>query len=266
MHRTCLALLGLLTLSGAARAAIHAETVEYQDGETKLVGYLAYDDAMEGPRPGVIVVHEWWGLGEHVRTSAQNLARMGYAALAIDMYGEGRLTDDPREARELSSQFKNDPALARARFEAGMKVLREHAACDPERIAAIGYCFGGTVVLSMARQGLDLDGVVSFHGGLSGIAPAAGDAIKAAILVLHGGDDPAVPPADLTAYIEGLKAAGADWEVVIYGGAVHSFTNPQADGSNPGSKYHPEVAGRAWGAMRDFLARVFEKPQTAEAP
>jgi dienelactone hydrolase len=251
-------LAAVVALMGNARAAIHTEPVEYKDGETVLEGYLAYDDALAEKRPGVVIVHEWWGLGEQQKRVAERLAELGYVAFALDMYGKGKLTDDPKQAGEWAGAFRSHLDLARRRFEAGLKVLRGNEHTDASRIAAIGYCFGGGICLEMARMGVDLDGVVSFHGSLKSAVPdALRKPITAKILVCHGADDPNVPPADVNAFEDEMRTAGADWQLIAYGGAVHSFTNPDAD--RPGARYNQKADRRSWGAMKQFLAEVFEE-------
>ena len=249
--------------AGATR--IHAESVEYKDRATVLEGYLAYDDAVKGRRPGVIIVHEWWGLGEHPKESAERLAELGYVAFALDMYGKGKLTDSAEQAAKWSGVFRRDPELARSKFEAALEVLRGHDRTDPARVAAIGYCFGGTICLEMARMGLDLDGVVSFHGGLkSGLTKAQREPIKARVLVCHGADDSFVPPEQVMAFEQEMREAGVDWQLIAYGGAVHSFTNPAADKHGiDGVKYNAKADRRSWEAMKLFLKEIFDK--SAEA-
>lgn len=250
----------MVAVCAAGHAAVRTETLEYKDGETPLIGYLAYDGEVEGKRPGVIVVHEWWGLNDHARNSARRLAEHGYVALAVDIYGEGQSTTDPAQAGEWAGQFKQDPALAKRRFEAGLAALKAHAAVDPERTAAIGYCFGGTMVLEMARSGVDLDGVVSFHGGLASAVPEEQRHVKASILVCNGADDPHVSAEEVAGFEAEMRQAGADWQLIQYGGAVHSFTNPAADGSfSAGVKYHPAAARRSWTAMLAFFEELFAK-------
>ena len=248
----------LLLFAVTARAAIHTEPVSYKDGNTILKGYLAYDDASASKRPGVLVVHEWWGLTDYPKEVAKRLAQLGYAALAVDMYGEGRTTDKPEEAAVLSGELKKSPALARSRFEAALAALKAQPVCDSGQIAAIGFCFGGTMVLEMARLGEPLRGVVSFHGGLSSAIPEADRHIKAKILVCHGGDDSFVPRAEVEAFQDEMRKAGADWQMIVYGGAVHSFTNPAANGYHlDGAKYNAAAARRSWEHMKLFLHELF---------
>jgi dienelactone hydrolase len=261
---TVVAILTALTLPALARRAtaeIHMEAVEYKDGDTVLEGYLAYDDAVEGKRPGVLIVHEWWGLGAFQKQTAERLAELGYIAFALDMYGKGKLTDDPTQAGKWAGAFRQDPELTQRRFAAGLKVLRAHARTDPERVAAIGYCFGGGVCLDMARMGVDLRGIVSFHGNLgSNVPERLRKPITAKILVCTGADDPNVPPTDVLAFEDEMRASAADWQVISYGGAVHSFTNPDADRHGiKGVAYNERAARRSWEAMKQFLAEVFKE-------
>jgi dienelactone hydrolase/peroxiredoxin len=239
-------------------AKVVTKTVEYKDGDTTLEGYLAYDDALDGKRPGVVIVHEWWGLGKHPKHSAERLAGLGYVGFALDMYGKGKVTDNPRQAGQWAGAFRSDPALAKRRFEAGLKVLQEHERVDTSRIAAIGYCFGGGMCLEMARMGVDLVGVVSFHGGLKSAVPEKDrQPIEAKILVCHGADDPNVPPAEVAAFEKEMREADADWQLIAYGGAVHSFTNPEAN--RPTARYNEKAARRSWEAMKQFLGEVFHE-------
>jgi len=253
---TLVAVLCVCLLAISAQAAVKTETVEYKAGDTTLKGYLAYDDSVEGKRPGVLVVHEWTGLGEHPKTSARRLAKLGYIALAVDMYGGGKVTSDTAEAVRLSSEIKNNPDLLKERFTAAMDELKSQPLSDPDRIAAIGYCFGGTVVLEMARMGADLAAVVSFHGGLASKVPEnERGKIRAMVLACHGADDPHVPPDEVRAFQDEMRKADADWVFITYGNAVHSFTNPKAD--SEGARYNEKAARRSWEAMKDFLREAF---------
>ena len=250
-------LLALALLAGSAGAAVRTQTVEYRQGDTVLRGHLAWDDALAGPRPGVLVVHEWYGLNDFARQRAEELARLGYVALAADMYGGGRVAADAKEAASLSGALKQDRPLLRARAAATLAALQERPEVDRRRTAAIGYCFGGTTVLELARAGADLAGAVSFHGNLDTPLPATAGAIKARLLVLHGAADPYVPPAQVEAFGQEMDAAGADWQMVSYGHAVHSFTNPAA-GDDParGAAYDARAAARSWATMLAFFGEV----------
>jgi dienelactone hydrolase len=239
--------------------------VEYKDGQTVLEGYLAYDDALSSLRPGVVVVHEWMGLGDHVKNNAQRLAGLGYVAFGADIYGKGIRPKTPQEAGKLAGTYKADRALLRRRVNAALTALRKQPNVDSRRLAAIGYCFGGTTVLELARSGADVQGVVSFHGGLGTPMPTDAKNIKGRVLALHGADDPNVPAEEVAAFENEMRAANVDWELVKFGGAVHSFTNPLA-GNDPskGAAYNARADRRSWELLTNFLADLFEG-QTAAA-
>lgn len=242
-----------------AQAGVKTEVVEYRHGDVVLEGYLAYDDSIQGKRPGVVVVHEWNGHTPYVRMRAEQLARLGYVAFALDMYGKGVRAKDAKEAAALAGIYMGDRKLMRARAAAGLEVLRNRPEADPARLAAIGYCFGGTTVLEMARGGADLVSVVSFHGLLD--TPNPGDArnIKGKVLVLHGGDDPFVPMKQVEAFQEEMRKGGVDWQFISYGGAVHRFTNPEAGSDNSkGAAYNERADRRSWEAMKAFFAETFK--------
>lgn len=259
MKRFLVLLLIILIWSVKAQAELKTSAVEYKHGDAVLEGYLAYDDAIKGKRPGVVVVHEWWGLNNYVRMRTEQLAKLGYIAFAIDMYGKDLRPKDAKEAGALSGIYRSDRALMRARANAGLEVLRNHPLADERRIAAIGYCFGGTAVLEMARSGADLIGIVSFHGGLG--TPNPGDAknIRGKVLVLQGADDPVAPPDQVIAFQDEMRKAGVDWQMVSYGGAVHAFSNPES-GNDPskGAAYNEKADRRSWEAMKMFFAEVFK--------
>jgi dienelactone hydrolase len=244
-------------LSLPALAAVLSSPVEYRQGGALLQGYLAYDDALSGKRPGVLVVHEWWGLNDYVRSRVEKLASLGYVAFALDMYGKDVWTTDPGKAKELSGHLRSSPLL-RERAAAGLEVLRRQPQVDPQRIAAIGYCFGGTTVLELAYSGADVLGVVSFHGGLTVPGPEDAGKLKAKVLVCQGADDGFVPPEAIAAFQEAMRKAGADWLKITYGGAVHSFTNPGADAFGiQGIAYNCKADERSWQHMRDFFGELF---------
>jgi dienelactone hydrolase len=249
----------VVLIATSAHAALRTERIEYRHGDAVLEGYLAYDDTLTGKRPGVLVVHEWWGMNDYVKRRAEQLASLGYVAFALDMYGKGKATTDIKEAGRLSGMIKNDRPLGRARAAAGLAVLRGRPEVDPARIAAIGYCFGGTVVLEMARSGADLKGVASFHGSLATPNPADAGNIKGMVLVLHGADDPFEAPAEVAAFQEEMRQARVDWQMVFYGGAVHAFTNRDADKAGiKGVGYNEKADRRSWQAMRYFLDEIFK--------
>jgi dienelactone hydrolase len=234
--------------------------MKYQQNDTVLHGYLAYDDAVSGKRPGVLVVHEFWGLNEFAKQRAEAVAKLGYVALAVDMYGEGKTTRDRQEARLWAGHVRSTP-LMRERAKAGLQVLAQQKLVDPQRLAAIGFCFGGTTVLELAYSGADLRGVASFHGGLTVPKPEEMKNIKASLLVLHGANDPHIKADAITAFQEAMRQAGVDWTMVFFGNAVHSFTNPEA-GTDPsqGVAYSPKAAARSWKYLQIFLAEIFAKP------
>jgi dienelactone hydrolase len=238
-----------------ARAEMKTEVVEYRHGDVVLEGYLAYDDSVQGKRPGVLVVHEWNGHSGYVRQRAEQLARLGYVAFASDIYGKGVLAKDTKEAARLAGIYLGDRKLLRARAAAGLDVLRNRPEVDPTRLAAIGYCFGGSTVLELARSGADLKAVVSFHGLLDSPTPEDARNIKGKVLVLHGGDDPYVPMKQVEAFQEEMRKGGVDWQFVTYGGAVHRFTNPEAGNDNSkGEAYNERADRRSWQAMKTFFA------------
>src|SRR3990170_8567956 len=239
-------------------AEVISELVEYKQGDTVLEGYLAYDNAISGKRPGILVVHEWKGVGPYVKRRAEQLAKLGYIAFAADIYGKGVRPQTNDDAAKVASLYKNDRKLMRARAAAGLEVLKNHKLTDTRRMAAIGYCFGGTTVLELARSGADIAGVVSFHGGLDTPAPEDAKQIKAKVLALHGGDDPYVTAEHVAAFEDEMKKGGVDWQVNVYGGAVHSFTVPDA-GNDPskGAAYNERADKRSWEAMTNFFAEIF---------
>jgi dienelactone hydrolase len=255
--KKALVVIFILLLATAVDAKIVSQNIEYKHEDTVLEGYLAYDDAAQGKRPGVLVVHEWWGLNDYVRMRVDKLARLGYVAFALDMYGKGIWTDQASKAQELSGHLRGKPIL-RQRARTGLEILRQNERVDTARIAAIGYCFGGTTVLELAYSGADIAGVVSFHGGLTAPKPGDVSRIKAKILVLHGANDGFIPPENIAAFQEGVGKAGADWQMIYYGGAVHSFTNPSADKKNiKGLAYNPNADKRSWKHMQLFFEDIF---------
>jgi len=256
-----------LALSTAARGAIIQEKILYRDSSgAEMEGVAVYEDNTKAPngskRPGVIVVHDWRGITDTTLRNAEKVAKLGYVAFAADIYGKGIRPKSPEESGAEAGKYKGDRALFRQRERAALDTIRKLPQVDPERIAAIGYCFGGTGVIEMARDGLDLRGVVSFHGGLDAQPLTPGARITAPILVLAGADDPYQKPEDLAAFEKQLREEKADYTLVFYGGAVHSFTEKEADGTvNKGAKYDATADRRSWEAMKSFLAEVFgEKP------
>ena len=249
-----------LALASAACSGTRVETreVQYTQGETPLKGFVAWNAAARGKRPGVLVVHEWWGHNEHARRAARRLAEAGYVGFALDMYGDGKLATHPDSAAAFMTEAVKDPAVLAARFNSALEQLKQDPYVDPDRIAAIGYCFGGAVVLSVARAGADLDAVVSFHGALAASGPVDSGSVRARVLVLTGAADPMIPAEQVAAFSDEMKAAGARLEVVSYPGAKHSFTNPDADKVGMEAlAYDAEADRQSWAAMLRLLGEVF---------
>jgi dienelactone hydrolase len=247
----------------SAEPDIEGKDIEYSAGGVTMKGYLAYDKNIKGRRPGVLVVHEWWGHNEYARKRARMLAEMGYTALAVDMYGDGKQAMHPGEAGEFSSAVMKDFDTAKARFTAAREFIENQSTVDSNQIAAIGYCFGGGVVLNMARQGLELKGIASFHGSLMPVQPAKQGAVKARVLVLHGADDKFIPIAQIEAFKKEMKDAGAEFQFISYPGAVHSFTNPDADvyaeKFDIPLGYSAEADKKSWEELRKFLEDIFKE-------
>jgi len=242
----------------SVHAAIQSKTIEYKQGDTTLEGVLVWDDAVSGARPGVLVVHQWLGLTDYEKHRATMLAQLGYVAFCADIYGKGAKPKDVSEAGAAAGKYKADRALLRQRVNAGLEELKKSDLVDTKRVAAIGYCFGGTTVIELARSGAELSGVVSFHGGLDSPTPADGKNIKCPILACHGADDPFEKPEDLTAFEKEMRDAKVDWRLNMYGGAVHSFTQPDPGFSNPGAHYNEKADKRSWEDMKMFFAEIFK--------
>lgn len=248
----------LLTAALPSAAAVQSKAIEYKDGETQLRGYLYWDDRYEKKRPGVLVVHEWWGLNSYARMRARMLAESGYVAFSPDMYGDGRVTEHASEAKGWMQQITANAEAWQQRARAGLEQLKSLEQVDAERLAAIGYCFGGATVLQMAYAGMDLKGVASFHGSLPAASEAQQGQIQASILVAHGEADNFVPKENIDAFIQALNQAGADWEMNIYGGARHSFTVPDAELKGIDNlKYDPKADKRSWTRLMAFLGELF---------
>ena len=243
------------------QAAVVGKEVSYQAGDTVMKGYLAYDDAVTGKRPGILVVHEWWGHNTYARKRAEMLAELGYTAMAVDMYGDGKTADHPDNAGKFATAVRQDQDMMQARFNAARHYLNSQETVDPELNAAIGYCFGGSVVLSMARSGADLDGVVSFHGSLGGLPPVS-DKVTAKVLVANGADDPFVGKDSIDIFKEDMEMAGVDFEFINYPGAKHSFTSPEANtfGEKFGLplEYNAEADKASWQKMQEFLDSIYK--------
>lgn len=256
--KSLFSLLFPICLALTANAEIKTQVVEYRDGETVFEGLLSLDDASTEKRPGVLVVHDWMGVSEHTKSITEELAKNGFVAFAADIYGKGVRPSNVQEASAEAGKYKADRALLRKRVRAGLEELRKCSAVAPGETAAIGFCFGGTTVLELARSGAEVKGVVSFHGGLDSPSPADGRNIKAKVLVLHGADDPFVKADDIAAFQDELRKAGVDWQMVYYGDAVHSFTQKKAGtDKSKGAAYNESAARRSVVATRAFFAELF---------
>jgi len=254
--------LALFFSASAARAEIVTQSVPYEQAGTQLVGYLAYDGAAtaKGKLPGVLVVHEWWGLNDYAKHRAEQLARLGYVAFAVDMYGQGVSTTDAKTAGALSGQFYGKPLMAE-RARAGLDRLLATGLVDPARVAAIGYCFGGSTVQALAYSGAPLAGIVSFHGAL--LPPPAGAPNKAKFLICQGAVDPTIKPEQTAAFLAALNSGNFDYKFVAYSGARHAFTNPGADALAAANHisgaigYNAQADRRSWADMLDFFGELF---------
>lgn len=252
----------------SAGTEIVAEEIEYTVNDQSFTGYLAYDNSIEGKRPGVLVVHEWWGHNEYARNRAEQLAEMGYTAFALDMYGTGKVTEHPEDAQKFMEEATSNPEQAKERFLKAKAILEGHPTTNPDRTAAIGYCFGGGVVLNMARAGVDLDGVASFHGSLAPMFEADPGEVTAEVLVLHGGDDKMIPQEQVDAFKAEMEEANVDYEFIDYPGAMHSFTNPDATAAGEEydlpMAYDAEADEKSWAELKTFLSSLWDKDSAGE--
>lgn len=237
---------------------MHTQTIEYKDGDTLLEGYVAYDDSIKGPRPAVLVAHDWSGRRDYATSKADEVARMGYVGFALDMYGKGIFgsDDDVDLNSSLMGPFASDRAKLRARMMAALTAVRSLDVVDASKVSAIGYCFGGMCVLELARAGIDVRGVISIHGIFSP-GDVANEAISAKVLCLHGHDDPMVPPEQVLAFEQEMSTAAADWQMHTYGGTMHAFTNPGANNPGFGALYSPVADRRASRSIENFLSEMF---------
>jgi dienelactone hydrolase len=252
-----------LTMCGTALAAVKEEPVTYKDGDTTLKGFVVYDDAQKGKHPGIVVVHEWWGITQHIHSEARRMASLGYTAFIADMYGDAKTADNPKDAGALSGSVRKDPAVMQSRFDAAVAALERRPTVDAGRIGAIGFCFGGSVVLDMARAGADLKGVAAFHAGLDAAgAPAQPGKVKAKLLVQNGADDPFIKPESIEAFRKEMDTAKVDYRYISYPGALHAFTNPEATAL--GRKfdlpiaYNADADRKSMAEATSFFAGVFK--------
>ena len=252
----------LLCMAAPASAAIQEEAVTYKDGDTVLKGFVVYDSAKKGKRPGIVVVHEWWGITAHTREEARKFAAQGYTAFVADMYGEAKTADNPTDASGLMKGLMGNPAGMQSRFNAALAQLAKHASVDAKKIGASGYCMGGAVVLNMARAGADLKGVAAFHANLSAQKPAAEGGVKGRIIVLNGADDPFVKPDSIEAFKKEMDGAKVDYKFINYPGAVHAFTNPDATAKgkqfNLPLAYNAEADKQAKAEAAKFFQAAFK--------
>ena len=257
--KALLPLAALAAFTGSVLAEIKTEVVEYKDGDTVLEGFVAYDDAKTGARPGVLVVHDWTGLQDYAQRRAKMLAELGYVAFAADIYGKGVRPTDPAECAKQAGKYKGDLPLLRRRAMLGFDQLLKQKNVDAQKTAAIGYCFGGTTVLELARSGAPVAGVVSFHGGLGTTLPAKQGEVKAKVLACHGADDPYVKPPEVDNFKHEMDVAMVDYELISYPDAVHSFTKPEAgNDKSTGQAYNEAADKKSWTDMRKFFAKIFK--------
>jgi dienelactone hydrolase len=252
----------LFSFSKTMASNIKEKTVNYSANGVTMKGFIAWDEAVKGKRPVVIVVHEWWGLNDYAKMRALKLAELGYMAMAVDMFGNGDTASDPAGARQLTLQFYNDPLLAKTRLDAAISTIKEYPLADAGNIAAIGYCFGGSMVLNYAKLGGDLKGIVSFHGGLGGV-PVNQQLLKARILICHGGSDKSVSQHDIDTFRQQMDSIHADYIFKTYPNATHAFTNPASTKVgkefNLPIEYNADADKASWNEMKTFLIRVFRK-------
>jgi dienelactone hydrolase len=256
---TLLAVMAVLALGGGnPEVELVTREVEYRHGDVVLEGYVAYPKDAKGKLPGILICHQWMGQSPYERMRAEESARLGMVAFALDIYGRGVRPKDVPEAAKLATGYKNDRGLLRGRALAGLEALRHVELCDATRIAVMGYCFGGTTALEVARSGAEISGAISFHGDLSSPVPDDAKKIKARVIAFHGADDPFVPAAQVAAFEEEMRNARIDWQLVVFGGAVHSFTQKAAGTDNSkGSAYNEKADLRSWEATKGFLAEIF---------
>lgn len=239
--------------------------VTYATDSTNLKGYIAFDENKKGKRPGIIIVHEWWGHNDYVRHRADSLAKLGYTAIAVDMYGDGKQADHPSDAGKFAGSVINNMPEAKARFQAAVDLLKQHESVDGDKLAAIGYCFGGSVALTMANMGMDLDAVAAFHSGV-GLPVMPNSDLKAQVLVCNGADDPFISPESITAFKSAMDSIGAKYEYIAYPGVVHSFTSKEADANgekfNLPLKYDAEADQKSWASLQKLFDEAFKDAES----
>lgn len=251
-------------MMGSAQAAVKEEPVTYKAGDTTMKGFIVYDDAVSSKRPGIIVVHEWWGITKHTRDEARRLAGQGYTALVADMYGDAKTADNPQDAGALAGSVRRDPAVMMARFNAARDTLAKHRTVDAGRIGAVGFCMGGSIALDAARAGAELAAVAAFHAGLDSAGPQAQSGkVRPKILILNGADDPFIKPDSVDSFKKEMEAAKVSYRYISYPGAVHAFTNPEATAKgkqfNLPLAYNAEVDRQSKAEMMKFFAEQFGK-------
>jgi len=261
--KNAIAAIGVMVILSAAMAhgAIKTENVEYRVGDTTFKSVVVYDDAGSDKRPGIVVYPEWWGLNDYAKHRAHMLAELGYVAMAVDLFGNGQTTEDAATAGKWAGALKADRKVLRERANAGLEQLKKNPHVDASKLGTIGYCFGGSTAIELGRSGADVKAIVTFHAALDSPTPADGKNIKGRLLVCHGGDDNFESPKDLAAFQDEMRQNHVDWQMNIYGGAVHSFTNPDADKHGiPGIAYNQRADERSWQAMKTVFQEVLGGP------
>lgn len=259
MRRIAAIAVGLLLVSSFAQAAVQTKVVKYKHGTQECIGFLAWDDAQEGKRPGVLVVHEWWGLNDYAKDRAKKLAELGYVAFCADIYGDGKTVDHPKDAGEMATKTRMNVDDWRKRAQKALATLKAQPQCDPDKLAAIGYCFGGSTCLQLAYTGADLKAVATFHAALPSAKPEEAKQIKPEIVICHGADDSFIKEETIKAFRSALDAAKVKYEFIAYPGAVHSFTVPDADKHNvAGLKYQKAADDASWKKMQELFDKTLK--------
>ncbi len=257
---TCLLVSSIFSIAAQNKSAIKGEEVTYNSNGTTLKGYVAYNENQKGKRPAIIVVPEWWGNNDYSKSRAKQLAELGYIAIAVDFYGDGKIAENPIEAKAFATPFYKDPQLGLARIEAALTKIKEYPQTDPNKIAAIGYCFGGSMVLNAAKLGTNFKGVVSFHGGLATV-PATKGSTTAKILVCNGAADKFIGPDDIKNFKRNLDSLNVPYTFIDYAGATHAFTNPQSTATgkkfNMPIEYNEAADKKSWADMKAFFKTIF---------